>query len=90
MVARFHFKSLDRLNITAQENSKIAQGIKAGTSKFWEKISSGILRMTKAGNDMYITNKFNTLPVSEGKSGRRFKAMPINKNVIVTTKFSII
>ena len=90
VVARSHFKSLDKINMKAQENSNIPQGINAGTSKFLEKVNSGILRMTKAGNDIYITNKFNTVPVSSEKSGMRFNAMPMSRNVIVSIKFSTI
>lgn len=90
MVSRSHCKILDKININAQEKSSIPQGINVGTSKFLEKINSGILRRTKAGSDIYITNKFKTFPVSSEKSGMRFKAMPISRNVIVITKFSIL
>jgi hypothetical protein len=62
----------------------------AGTSRFLEKANSGILRRTNAGNETYITNKFNTLSVSSEKSGIRFKAIPISRNAIVIIKFSII
>ena len=64
VVARFHFRNLDKINIMTQENSNIPHGINAGTSRFLEKTNSGILRKTNAGNDIYITTKFNTFPVS--------------------------
>ena len=90
MVARSHFRSLDKNSIKAQENSSITQGINVGTSRFLEKVNSGILRRTRAGNDIYMTNKFSTLPVLSGKSGRRLNAMPISRNIITIAKFSII
>lgn len=90
VVDRFQFKNLDKISINAHENISTPQGINPGTNKCLEKVSSGILRRTKAGNDIYMTNKFNTVPVSVGKSDRRFKIMPISRNVIVTIKFSIL
>ena len=90
VVERFHFKSLDKMSIRVQENNNIPHGISAGTNRFLEKINSGIFRRINAGNDIYMTNKFNTLPVSSEKSGNRFNVIPISRNVIVITKFSII
>jgi hypothetical protein len=90
VVARSHFKSLDKIIIRAQDSSNIPQGINAGTSRFREKTNSGILRRINAGKERYITNRFNTFPVSPEKAGMRFNAIPMSRNVIVITKLSII
>jgi hypothetical protein len=90
VVARSHLKNLDRISIRTQENSNITHGISAGTSRFLVKTSAGILRRTSAGNDIYMTNMFNTFPVSSEKSGIRFNAIPMSRNVTVNAKFSIV
>jgi hypothetical protein len=89
VVARSHFKSLDKIHTRILEKNSIPQGISVGINRFLEKTNSGILRSTKAGNDIYITNRFKMFPVSSEKTGSRFKATPISRNVIVIMKFSI-
>ena len=52
VVARSHFKVLDKSNIAELDNNNITQGIKAGTNKLLEKTRSGILSSIKAGRDI--------------------------------------
>ena len=89
MVGRFHFRNLDSKRMRATDSSNIPHGIIAGTSRFLVKTNSGILRRTNAGRDIYMTNKFNTFPVSSDKLGMRFNAIPMSNKDIVITKFSM-